>query len=85
MRDALRFQEIPELACRERAQIARDDDRGAAEQRQQQLADRDVEADRDRGENPVAGGDRIVFEACEGEVDGRGMRDGDAFGRAARA
>ena len=60
MRDAARFEEFPKLVRGERTQVARDRDRRAREQRQQQLADRDVEADGDRGEYAVARADRIV-------------------------
>ena len=84
--DALAREQSPEGPGANAAQVRRDDDGGAAEQRQQQLADGDVEADRDGGEDAVAGADGIVpGTPGEGEVDGRGMRDGDALGPAGGA
>lgn len=82
--DAVVGEECPEIGGGKGAQVGRDDDRGPAQQRQQQLADRDVEPDRDRREHAVARPDRIVILPRDVQVDERAMRHDHALRNAGR-
>ena len=66
--------------------VAGDDDGRAAQEREQQLLDGHIEANGGEGEDAVAGSERIVaFAAGKDEIDGGGVRNGNAFGLAGGA
>ena len=84
MGDVVSGKQGPEVLRRQSAQIGGDDDRCTAQQRQQQLADRYVEADGNRGEDAVTWSDGIMILSRDIEGDERTMRHDDALGFAGR-
>ena len=83
--DAVVGEQGPEGVGLELGQRRGDDDGGARDQRQQQLADGHVEAHGDGGEHAVAHADGVVALAGMGQVEGGGVAHAHGFGQAGGA
>ena len=86
MSDALFSEESPKFIRAHGLQVIGDDDSCSTEQRQEQLANGNIKADRDACEDAVSHAERIVTgPARKRQIDWRGMWNFDAFGESSGA